>query len=129
MTNRSGTRGIARRRTPFEWGLLAVSIAATLILAGGLLIGGLAGSGPADLRIAIADAPGGASGGRALVVTISNVGETSAAQVVAEVTVGEFVRELTIELVARGDTQTGVIVVPAGASDPPTGQILSYIDP
>ena len=47
---------MSRERTPFEWALLLVSLAATLAVIGGLVVGGLLGpSGPADLRVTVAE--------------------------------------------------------------------------
>ncbi|MBK5249551.1 MAG: hypothetical protein JJE50_08980, partial [Actinomycetales bacterium] len=66
----SWSRGIRRERTPFEWALLVVSLAATLAVVAGLVVSGLAGPrGPADLRVIIADADEPASGGWPLEVT------------------------------------------------------------
>jgi uncharacterized protein (TIGR02588 family) len=123
-------RGIRRERTPFEWGLLLVSMAAALTLVVGLAISGLTGaSGPADLAIEIAPAGVPASGGRPLEITVSNVGGTSAENVVVEVTVGDVSREVTLELVAKGDEESATVVVPADASGTPNAEVLSYSDP
>jgi hypothetical protein len=58
MTRKRDSGGaIKRKRTPLEWALLLVSLAATLAVVVGLLVSGLAGPrGPADLRMNIADA-------------------------------------------------------------------------
>ncbi len=65
-----GWRGSAKR-TPFEWALLLVSLAATLAVVIGLVVSGLTGpSGPADLRVNVADAGDPASGGRPLEITV-----------------------------------------------------------
>ena len=66
----SGDRGIGRRRTPFEWALLIVSLAATLVVAAGLVLSQFIGpDGPADLRVVVADEGVRASGGRSLEVS------------------------------------------------------------
>ena len=123
-------RGIGRERTPFEWALLVISLAAALILAVGLAISGLTGaSGPADLEIDIAAAAEPASGGRPLEITVTNVGRTSAENVVIEVTVGDVVREVTLALVAKGDEESATVIVPAGATASPHAEVLSYSDP
>jgi hypothetical protein len=58
MTSRrtSGDQGIGRRRTPFEWALLGISLAAILVVTAGLVLSQLlGGGGPADLRVIVAD--------------------------------------------------------------------------
>jgi uncharacterized protein (TIGR02588 family) len=126
----SGTRGIRRERTPFEWALLVVSLAATLAVVAGLVVSELAGPrGPADLRVTIADADEPASGGRSLEVTVTNVGRTSAENVIVEITVGEVTREVDLDLVAKGDTESAVVVVPADAAGAPHAAVVSYTNP
>jgi uncharacterized protein (TIGR02588 family) len=126
----SGSRGIRRERTPFEWALLVVSLAATLAVVAGLVVSGLAGPrGPADLRVTVADAGGPASGGRPLEVTVTNVGGTSAENVIVEVTVGDVTREVNLDLVAKGDTESAAVVVPADAVGPPHAEVVSYTNP
>ena len=123
----SGSRGIRRNRTPFEWALLVVSLAATLAVVAGLSASRLAGPrGPADLRVTVKDADGPASGGRPLEVTVTNVGGTSAQNVIVEVTVGDVTREVNLDLVAKGDTESAAVVVPAGAAGPPRAEVVSY---
>lgn len=126
----SGKRGIGRERTPFEWALLVVSLAATLAVVAGLVVSGLAGPrGPADLRVTVADAGGPASGGRPLEVTVTNVGGTSAENVIVEVIVGDVTREVDLDLVAKGDTKSAAVVVPADATDEPRAEVVSYTNP
>jgi uncharacterized protein (TIGR02588 family) len=126
----SGSRGIRRERTPFEWALLVVSLAATLAVVAGLVVSELAGPrGPADLRVTIADADEPASGGRPLEVTVKNVGGTSAENVIVEITVGEVTREVNLDLVAKSDTESAVVVVPADAAGPPHAAVVSYTNP
>ena len=123
-------RGIGRERTPFEWALLLISMAAALTLALGLAISGLTGaSGPADLEIDIATAADPTSGGRPLEITVTNVGGASAENVVIEVTVGDVVREVTLALVAKGDEESAIVIVPAAATASPHAEVLSYSDP
>lgn len=126
----SGNRGITRERTPLEWVLLLVSLAATLGVVAVLASSGLTGlRGPADLRVTVADSGEPASGGRPLEVTVTNVGGTSAANVIVEVTVGDVTREMDLDLVAKGDTETATIVVPAGATGEPRAEVVSYTNP
>jgi uncharacterized protein (TIGR02588 family) len=126
----SGNSGIGRKRTPFEWGLLVVSLAATLAVVVGLVVSGLSGPrGPVDLRVSVTDAGGPASGGRPLEVTVTNVGGTSAENVVIEVTVGDVAREVNLELVAKGDKESAAVVVPSDATGAPHAEVLSYTNP
>jgi uncharacterized protein (TIGR02588 family) len=132
MTAKGGRRnsGIRRERTPFEWAVLSVSLAATLAVVAGLVVGGLVGPrGPADLRVTVADAGGQASGGRPLEVGVTNVGGTSAENVVIEVTVGDVTREVNLELVAKGDEESAAVVVPDDAVGPPRAEVVSYTSP
>ena len=126
----SGSRGIRRERTPLEWALLVVSLAATLAVVAVLVMSGLTGPrGPADLRLIVADADEPASGGRALEVTVTNVGGTSAANVIIEVTVGDVTREMDLDLVAKGDTGSATVVFPAAATGEPHAEVVSYTNP
>jgi uncharacterized protein (TIGR02588 family) len=132
MTGRraSGNRGIKRKRTPLEWGLLLASLAATFAVVALLVSSGLTGSrGPADLRVTVADSAEPASGGRRLEVTFTNVGGTSAANVIVEVTVGDVTREMNLDLVAKGDTESATVVVPADATGEPRAEVVSYTNP
>ena len=125
----SGNRGIRRERTPLEWALLLVSLAVTLAVVAVLVISGLTGPrGPADLRVTVADVES-ASGGRAIEVTVTNVGGTSAANVLVEVTVGDVTREMNLDLVAKGDTESATVVVPTGATGEPHADVASYTNP
>jgi uncharacterized protein (TIGR02588 family) len=126
----SGDRGIGRRRTPFEWALLVVSLAATLVVAVGLALSQFIGpDGPADLRVGVADEGVRASGGRSLEVIVTNAGGTSSENVIVEVRVGEVAREVELDLVAKGDTESAVVVVPADAIGEPAAEVLSYMNP
>jgi uncharacterized protein (TIGR02588 family) len=126
----SGNRGIMRERTPLEWTLLVVSLAATLAVVAVLVMSGLTGPrGPADLRVTLADIGEPASGGRVLGVTVTNVGGTSAMNVLLEVTVGDVTREMNLDLVAKGDTETATVVFPAGATREPHAEVVSYTNP
>lgn len=119
-----------RERTSLEWTLLVVSLAATLAVVAVLVMSGLTGpSGPADLRLIVADAGEPASGGRALEVTVTNVGGTSAANVIVEVTVGDVTREMNLDLVAKGDTGSATVVFPAVATGEPHAEVVSYTNP
>jgi uncharacterized protein (TIGR02588 family) len=127
----SGGRGIRRERTPFEWALLVVSLGATMAVVAGLVVSGLAGPrGPADLRVTVVTEAGGpASGGRPYEVTVTNVGGTSAENVVIEITAGDVTREVNLDLVAKGDTESAAIVVPSDTAGPPHAEVVSYTNP
>jgi uncharacterized protein (TIGR02588 family) len=126
----SGSRGIRRKRTPLEWALLVVSLAATLAVVAGLVVSGVAGPrGPADLRVTVVDAGGPASGGRPLELTVTNVGGTSAGNVIVEVTVGDVTREVDLDLVAKDDAESATVVVPADATGEPRAEVVSYTNP
>jgi uncharacterized protein (TIGR02588 family) len=126
----SGAHGIRRERTRFEWGLLGISLVATLAVVAGLVVSGLAGPrGPADLRVTVADAGEPASGGRPLEVTVTNVGGTSAENVIVQVTVGDITREVNLDLVAKGDTESAAAVVPADVAGPSHAEVVSYTNP
>jgi uncharacterized protein (TIGR02588 family) len=132
MTSRrtSGDRGIGRRRTPFEWALLGISLAAILVVTAGLVLSQLlGGGGPADLRVIVADEGVLSSGGRSLEVMVTNVGGTSSQNVIVEVTVAEVTREVDLDLVAKGDTESAVVVVPTDDLGEPTAQVVSYANP
>jgi uncharacterized protein (TIGR02588 family) len=126
----SENRGIRRKRTPFEWVLLLVSLAATLAVVAALVMSGLGGPrGSADLRVTIADLGEPASGGRPLEVTVTNAGGTSAANVIVEIGVGDVTREVSLDLVAKGDTEYATVVVPADAAGSPRAEVVSYTNP
>jgi uncharacterized protein (TIGR02588 family) len=126
----SGSSGIRRKRTPFEWTLLVVSLAATVAVVVGLVVSGLTGPrGPADLRVSVTDTAEPASGGRPLEVTVMNVGGTSAENVIVEVTVGDVTREVNLDLVAKGDEETATVVVPADAGGLAHVEVVSYTNP
>lgn len=129
-TRAAGNRGIGRKRTPFEWALLGFSLAATLTVAAGLVLSQLIGpGGPADLRVVVADEGVPASGGRSLEVIVTNAGGTSSENVIVEVTVGEVTREAALDLVAKGDTESAVVVVPTEAVGQPDAEVVSYTTP
>lgn len=133
----SRNRGIMRARTALEWTLLVASLGATTAVVAALVVSGLTGPrGPADLRVTvadlhviIADAGEPASGGRPLEVTVTNVGGTSAMNVLLEVTVGDVTREMNLDLVAKGDTETATVVFPVAATGEPHAEVASYTNP
>jgi hypothetical protein len=79
--------------------------------------------------VTIADADEPASGGRPLEISVSNVGGTSAENVIVEVTVGDLTREVNLDLVAKGDTESATVVVPADSADSAHADVVSYTNP
>ncbi|MBI5089953.1 MAG: hypothetical protein HZB15_14115 [Actinobacteria bacterium] len=77
----------------------------------------------------IADASEPTSGGRPLDITVSNVGGTSAENVVVEIKVGDVTREVDLDLVAKGDKESATVVFPADISGPAHAEVLSYTTP
>jgi hypothetical protein len=43
--------------------------------------------------------------------------------------VGDVTREVNLDLVANGDTESSVIVVPTNATGEPHGEVVSYTNP
>lgn len=94
------------------------------------MVSGLAGPrGPADLRVTITGADEPVRGGRALEVTVTNVGGTSAENVIVEVTVGDVTREVNLDLVAKGDSEAATVVVSADVAGSPHAEVVSYTNP
>jgi hypothetical protein len=60
--------------------------------------------------------------------TFFRFSRTSAENVIVEVTVGD-VREVNLDLVAKGDTESAAVVVPAHAAGSPDAEVLSYTNP
>jgi hypothetical protein len=60
---------------------------------------------------------------------VTNVGGTSSQNVIVEVTVAEVTREVDLDLVAKGDTESAVVVVPTDDLGEPTAQVVSYANP
>jgi uncharacterized protein (TIGR02588 family) len=130
MRAKAADRGFWRRRTPFEWVLLGLSLIATTAVLIGLVVSELTGPmGPAELRASIVEAGPAADGGRVLEISVENLGGESAVNVLVEVTVGDLTREVSLDLVASGETEFATIVVPAAASGEPTAEVAAYADP
>ena len=60
---------------------------------------------------------------------VENVGGTSAENLIVEVTVGDVTREVDLNLVAKGDTESATVVVPADATGRPRAEVVSYTSP
>jgi hypothetical protein len=61
--------------------------------------------------------------------TFFRFSRTSAENVIVEVTVGDVIREVNLDLVAKGDTESAAVVVPAHAAGSPDAEVLSYTNP
>ena len=126
---RSKNRGLTRERTPFEWAVLGCSVVATFALMAGLILGSFGTAGSADLRVTIDARPIEASGGAAFDISVFNAGGTSAESVLIEVVSGSITRELSLELVAKGDTEHAFVVFPSSAAESPRATVVSYAEP
>ncbi len=62
-------------------------------------------------------------------MNVTNVGGSSAENVVIEVTVGDITREVNLELVAKGDEESAAVVVPDDAVGQPQAEVVSYTNP
>lgn len=124
--SRSG-RGVGRKRTPLELGVLVVAILATAAVVVGLIVSGLTGGGGGpDVRALARPTGEQRSGGAVYELTIRNDGGETAENVVIEVTVGDEVREIELLSVAKGDDETATVIFPSGTSGDATAKILSY---
>lgn len=120
-------RSLRRERTPFEKGVLAVSILAVGSIIAGLLLASTTGAeGPPDLRVSVAETPINRSGGVVYAVTVRNVGGETAANVVIEVVVGGESREIELVSVAKGDEEEASAIFPPGTSGTARASVLSY---
>jgi uncharacterized protein (TIGR02588 family) len=119
--------GALRPRTPFGWAILSVSALAIVAVLGGLLAYGLSGSdGRADLRVEVDRIGGEISGGVGYDLTIRNLGGASATDVLIILRVGDTEREIMIPLVAKGDEEQAVAVVPPGTTGEARAEVVSY---
>jgi uncharacterized protein (TIGR02588 family) len=120
-------RGIARKRTPLELGVLIVSVLSVLAIVVGLVVSGITGgAGGPDLRASAEPTGEERSGGAVYEVSIRNDGGETAENVVVEVTIGDQVREFELLSVAKGDEETATLIFPPGTSQDATVRILSY---
>jgi uncharacterized protein (TIGR02588 family) len=120
-------RGVWRGRTPFEIAVLVFSLAATGAVVAGLVAFGVT-SGPdvADLRVTVRETGVRASGGAVFEVTVRNVGDKTAENVVVEVLAGDESRELELLSVSKRDEETATVIFPVGTTGPASARVLSY---
>lgn len=123
------TRGVSRDRSPFEIAVLVISAAAALTILAGLIVAGLRyGSGPPELRAKVTPDQS-ANGSRTFEVSVANDGGTSALNVVVTVELGEEMREVQLDTVAKGDKESITVVFPGDISGSPVAEIQSYSEP
>lgn len=120
-------RGLRRKRTSLELGVLVVSFLAAGAVVAGLVVSSFTGGeGGPDLRASTRPTGDARSGGTLYEVMVRNTGGETAENVVIEVTVGNETRELDILSVSKGDEEKAIVVFPPGTSGPATVEILSY---
>lgn len=116
------TTGIRRHRTPFEWSILAVSIAAIATIAGGLVLFSVSSnSSPPDLRASLR------VDGDHLVLRVDNRGGTTAEDVIVEISRGPSVVEVTFRSIAKGDFEEATVSIRGPGA--PTAHVTSYKEP
>ena len=121
---------LKRERTPFEWVLLLISLAAIgTVIIGLFLYAGNQAGGEAELSVEVADTGGMLEGGPQVDVTVRNTGGSGAEQVVTEVTMGGESREVTMVRIPKDDEASAVVTFPAGTTGTPEGELLSYNTP
>jgi uncharacterized protein (TIGR02588 family) len=115
---------LRRERTSFEWVILAVSILAICAIAGGLLFYTFSlEGGPPSLRTTVRPASGGE-----LTLRVTNVGGTTAEEVVVDVRRGKNgSREVIFRAVAKGDYEEATVTLPG--SGRPTAEVVAYKEP
>jgi uncharacterized protein (TIGR02588 family) len=121
---------LKRERTPFEWALLAVALAAIgTVIVGLFLYAGHKAGGEAELQIEVVDTGKTVDGGPQVEVTVKNVGGSGAEEVVTEVTMGEEAREVTMVRIPKDDEASALVTFPEGTTGTPEGELLSYNTP
>ncbi|MEX2395204.1 MAG: hypothetical protein WD826_12080 [Actinomycetota bacterium] len=123
MTAKRKDSSLKRERTPFEWVVLVVSLAAIATIAAGLLAFGVGGRpGPARLKVTIDD-----PSAKAFLVTVSNIGGTTAEEVVVDVERGSESHEVAFRAVPKGDKEEAVVSL--GGSADAKATVLSFKEP
>lgn len=121
---------LKRDRTPFEWVLLLISLAAIgTVIVGLFFYAGHQAGGEAELSVEVTGTGEGFEGGPQVEVTVRNTGGSGAEQVVTEVTMGEQTREVTMVRIPKDDEASAVVTFPAGTTGTPEGELLSYNTP
>lgn len=123
MSAKQKTGRLRRQRTTFEWVILAVSVTAIAVIAGGLTFYGLSLEGtPPELRVEVAPA-----GRGDVIVTVDNVGGTTAEDVIVLVRRGGTVREVEFRAVTKGDFEEATVSLPGSGAA--TGRVAAYKEP
>lgn len=121
---------LKRERTPFEWALLAVALAAIgTVIVGLFLYAGHKAGGEADLQVEVVDTGKKVDGGPQVEVTVKNVGGSGAEEIVTEVKMGGESREVTMVRIPKDDEASAIVTFPAGTTGTPEGELLSYNTP
>lgn len=121
---------LKRERTPFEWALLAVALAAIgTVIVGLFLYAGHKAGGDAELQIEVVDTGKKVDGGPQIEVTVKNVGGSGAEQIITEVKMGEETREVTMTRIPKDDEASAIVTFPEGTTGTPEGELLSYNTP
>lgn len=122
MTKSSKAKaGLLRRRTPFEWAILLVSVAAIAAIGVGLLVYSTQFKQRSpDLVVTIEPSPGRQN---EFVLKIENRGETTAEEVVVEVARGEVTQIVEFRAVPKaGEEEAKVHVEGSGE---PTAKVVT----
>jgi uncharacterized protein (TIGR02588 family) len=121
---------LKRKRTPFEWVLLLVALAAIgTIVVGLFLYAGHKAGGEAELVVEAVDTGKPVDGAPQVEVTVRNVGGSGAEEVVTEVTMGAETREVTMTRIPKDDEATAIVSFPPGTTGTPEAELLSYNQP
>jgi uncharacterized protein (TIGR02588 family) len=126
----SESLSLKRERTPFEWALLVVALAAIgTVIVGLFLYAGHKAGGEAELQIEVVDTGKTVDGGPQVEVTVRNVGGSGAEEIVTEVKMGEETREVTMVRIPKDDEASALVTFPEGTTGTPEGELLSYNTP
>lgn len=126
----SESLSLKRERTPFEWILLTVALAAIgAVIVGLFLYAGHKAGGDAELQIEVVDTGKMVDGGPQVELTVKNVGGSGAEQIVTEVKMGEETREVTMTRIPKDDEGSALVTFPEGTTGTPEAELLSYNTP
>jgi uncharacterized protein (TIGR02588 family) len=116
---------VRRERTPFEWTILGVSVAAILVIFAGLIAASIGyESGPAKLTATLD--PDATAEDR-FVLKVTNDGGATAEEVRVLVRRGRGSVEVQFRAVPKGDVEEALVTI--GGSGEPTAHVQSYQEP
>lgn len=119
------TSSLRRERTPFEWAILGVSIAAIGAIVAGLIISSLTYKpGPADLSVVLHPDAGHEN---RFVLVVTNRGGATAEDLRVDVKRGTASVEVDFRAVPKGDKEEALVEIPG--STQPTARVQSYQEP